>query len=155
MTSDCPEDKKYDLDYIMSLLDWEKNVDPGYRRHYFRRPVSAAKEDTFEEKWVMYGNDFIGAKEMCIYPGQRAVIKDGAAYGCILIQGHGKFGGYDAETAGMLRYGQLSADEFFVSEQTAKEGVRIENRSRLEPLGSKTCKCTSWNLIKWISNFLC
>lgn len=34
----------------------------------------------------------------------------------------------------MLRYGQLSADEYFVSEEAAKEGVVIENHSKYEPL---------------------
>ena len=36
--------------------------------------------------------------------------------------------------AGVLRYGQMTADEFFVSEPAAKAGVKIENRSRREPL---------------------
>lgn len=34
----------------------------------------------------------------------------------------------------MLRFGQLSADEFFVSEKAAKEGVVIHNASKYEPL---------------------
>jgi hypothetical protein len=34
----------------------------------------------------------------------------------------------------MLRYGQLSADEFFVGVQAAKAGVRIVNESLWEPL---------------------
>lgn len=134
LVSDCPEDKKYDVDYIMSLLDWEKNVDPDYRKHYFRPPVPARQEDTFDEKWIMYGNGYIAAKELTVYPGQTAVVKDGAAYGCIFIQGHGKFGGYDAETAGLLRFGGLSADEYFVSQQAAQKGVVIQNQSAFEPI---------------------
>ena len=61
-------------------------------------------------------------------------MKDGAAYGCIVIQGHGQFGGFDAEAAIMLRYGQMSGDEFFVSEAAAKAGVRIVNKSKWEPM---------------------
>ena len=34
----------------------------------------------------------------------------------------------------MLRYGQLSADEYFVGEPAAKEGILIENHSDFEPL---------------------
>ena len=34
----------------------------------------------------------------------------------------------------MLRYGQLSADEYFVSEEAAKQGVTITNHSHWEPL---------------------
>lgn len=49
--------------------------------------------------------------------------KDSTAYGCIIVQGHGKLGVYDAETAVMLRYGQMSADEYFVSEQAGEKGT--------------------------------
>ncbi len=67
-------------------------------------------------------------------PGQRVVVRDPVAYGCILVQGHGTLGVYDAEAALMLRYGQLSADEYFVSEPAAQAGVSICNHSRWEPL---------------------
>jgi hypothetical protein len=67
-------------------------------------------------------------------PGQTVTVRDSAAYGCIVIQGHGKFGVFDAEAAIMLRFGQMSADEYFVSERAAKEGVTITNRSRCEPM---------------------
>jgi hypothetical protein len=61
-------------------------------------------------------------------------VRDQAAYGCILVQGHGRFGAWDAEAAGMLRFGQLSGDEYFVGEKAAKDGVRITNASPWEPL---------------------
>ncbi len=67
-------------------------------------------------------------------PGETVVVKDGAAYGCILVQGHGKFGVYAAEAAIMLRFGQLSADEYFVSESAARQGVSVANHSRWEPM---------------------
>jgi hypothetical protein len=135
LVENCPEDKKRDIDYIMSLMDWEKNVDPHYKKHYFRPPILCEhSNESFVEKWIAYANDYIGAKELTVMPGQRVVVKDGAAYGCILIQGHGKFGVYDAEAAIMLRFGQLSGDEYFVSEKAAKEGVVIENKSRWEPM---------------------
>jgi hypothetical protein len=34
----------------------------------------------------------------------------------------------------MLRYGQASNDEYFVSEATAKEGVTISNHSQFQPM---------------------
>ena len=67
-------------------------------------------------------------------PGQTVVVKDPVAYGTILIEGHGKFGNYDAEAAVMLRFGQLSGDEYFVSEIAAKNGVSITNNSPWEPM---------------------
>ena len=134
LVENVPADRKQDVDYVLSLLDWEKNVDPHYKLHYFRPPVVAHADPTHIEKWITYANPYFGAKELAILPGQTATVKDGAAYGCILVQGHGLFGGYEAEAAIMLRYGQLSADEYFVSEESAKHGVTITNRSRWEPL---------------------
>jgi hypothetical protein len=52
----------------------------------------------------------------------------------IFIQGHGKFGPFLCEAPGMLRFGQQSADEFFVSEDAAKKGISITNMSPVEPL---------------------
>lgn len=135
LVENCPEDKKRNLEYVMSLLDWEKNVDPHYRKHYFRPPVACPNSDgRYAEKWVAYANDYIAAKELTVQPGQKVVVSDGVAYGCIIIQGHGKFGAYDAEASVMLRFGQPSNDEFFVSEAAAKQGVVIENRSRFQPM---------------------
>jgi len=135
MVADCPEEKKTDIDYVMSLMDWEKNVDPHFRKHYFRPPIPCAQPDVrYTEKWIMYGNDYVAAKELTIPPGAKATVRDGAAYGCIVIQGHGTFGPYDAEAAIMLRFGQLSGDEYFVSEEAARRGVTVENRSRWEPM---------------------
>jgi hypothetical protein len=34
----------------------------------------------------------------------------------------------------MIRYGQSTEDELFVTEATAKAGVRIENKSETDPL---------------------
>lgn len=134
LDEECPVDKQGDLDYIISLLDWDKNVDPHYKAHYFRPPVTASSTDQYEEKWITYGNEYIAAKELTVYPGQTAVIKDGAAYGCIVVQGHGKFGVFDAEAPTLLRFGRQSSDEFFVSEKAACEGVKITNSSQVEPL---------------------
>jgi len=134
LVENCPEDKKLDIDYVISLMDWEKNIDPNYKKHYFRPPVVIHSDQTYTEKWITYGNEYISAKELTIQPGQAITIKDKAAYGCIIIQGHGSFGVYDAETAVMLRYGQASSDEYFVSESAAREGVRISNHSRFEPM---------------------
>lgn len=135
LVENCPEDKKRNLEYVMSLLDWEKNIDPHYRKHYFRPPVACPNSDgRYAEKWVAYANDYIAAKELTVQPGQKVVVSDGAAYGCIIIQGHGKFGAYDAEASVMLRFGQPSNDEFFVSEAAAKQGVVIENHSRFQPM---------------------
>lgn len=135
LAENCPGDKKRDVDYILSLMDWEKNVDPDYRKHFFRPPVVCSHSDEKHvEKWISYANDYIGAKELTVMPGQTVTVKDGGAYGCIFIQGHGKFGIYHAETPVMLRFGQMSGDEYFVSEAAAGKGVTIVNESKWESL---------------------
>src|SRR6056297_2690460 len=134
LVENCPEDKKNDVDYVLSLLDWEKNVDPHYKKNFFRPPVLIHSDENFTEKWITYGNEYIAAKELTVQPGKSVTIKDEAAYGCIIIQGHGIFGVDDAEAAIMLRYGQTSADEYFVSEPAAKKGVKITNNSKHEPM---------------------
>ncbi len=135
LVENCPNDKKRDIDYVISLMDWEKNIDPHYKKTFFRPPIICENSNNqFTEKWISYANDYVGAKELSIKQGQTVTIKDPVAFGCIMIQGHGKFGVYDAEAAIMLRYGQASADEYFVSEKAAKEGVTITNKSQHEPM---------------------
>ncbi len=133
LDEELPDDMK-DIDHVFELMDWEKNIDPNYKKHYFRRPVVETECEAYTSKWITYANPYIAAKELTVNPGQTAVIKDGAAYGCIFIQGHGKFGVYDAEAPTLLRYGKQSTDEFFVSEKAATEGVAITNTSKVEPL---------------------
>ena len=133
LDEECPEDKKT-VEDVFKLLDWEKNIDPHYKKHYFRRPIVEQENEQYTQKWITYGNPYIAAKELTVHPGQTAVIADGAAYGCIFIQGHGKFGVYDAESSTLLHFGQQSSDEFFVSEKAAVKGVTITNTSKVEPL---------------------
>ena len=133
LDEECPEDKKT-VEDVFKLLDWEKNIDPHYKKHYFRRPIVEQENEQYTQKWITYGNPYIAAKELTVHPGQTAVIADGAAYGCIFIQGHGKFGVYDAESPTLLHFGQQSSDEFFVSEKAAVKGVTITNTSKVEPL---------------------
>jgi hypothetical protein len=135
LSENCPEDRKRDVDYIMSLMDWEKNVAPDYRKRFFRPPIQCPDSDErHDEAWVLYANEYFCAKRLTIQPGQTVTVKDPVAYGCIMIQGYGKFGSYDAEAAIMLRFGQWSADEYFVSEPAAREGVTITNHSKCEPM---------------------
>jgi hypothetical protein len=135
LVGECPEDKKNDIDYIFSLLDWEKNTDPHYKKHYSRRPIAIVSNSDYEEKWVSYANDgYFSAKELTIFPGKTVTIKDPVVHGIILTQGHGKLGNFICESPTMLRFGQQSADEFYVSEAAAKRGVTIINQSPVEPL---------------------
>jgi hypothetical protein len=135
LVENCPTDKKRDIDYVMGLMDWEKNIDPLYKQHYFRPPIIRERSDHRHlEKWIVYGNEYFSATELTVLPGEEVTITDPMAYGCILIQGYGNLGVFQAEAAGLLRFGQPSADEYFVSEPAARRGLVIHNYSRWEPL---------------------
>lgn len=132
-----PEDKIGDFDHLVDVLDWELNIDPLFYEHNFMapRPVAPLKEmDGYVENWVCYKTSAFSAKELTVKPGRTVTIKDGAAYGMYVIQGHGKFGVWDIESPALIRYGQLTNDEFFVSEQAATEGVQISNPSSCDDL---------------------
>ncbi|MDR2517043.1 MAG: hypothetical protein LBC88_06645 [Spirochaetaceae bacterium] len=135
LTGEVPDGKKDDIDYIFSLLDWEKNIDPHYKKHYSRRPITIASGDSHEEKWISYANDgYFSAKELTVFPGKRVTLTEPAAHGVILTEGHGRLGPHICESPTLLRFGRQSADEFYVSENAAKRGITIINESPVEPL---------------------
>jgi hypothetical protein len=97
-------------------------------------PLKQMEKQGYIDNWICYKSDAFSAKELTVLPGKSVVIKDSAAYGFIMMQGHGKMGVWDIETPTMIRYGQLTQDEFFVSESAAKAGVRITNPSQTDPI---------------------
>jgi len=134
---DCPTDRKGDFDYLIEVLDWEANVDTDFVAHHFMRPkLVKPPEQTpgYVEKWVCYRSTYFSAKELTVLPGQTVTIKDSAAYGVIFVQGHGTLGIWQAEAPTLIRYGQQTSDEFYVSEKSAREGVVIKNPSATDPL---------------------
>ena len=136
---DTPKEKMGDFDYLMSVIDWELNVDPDFAKKHFMRPkpvkpVSEMKKAGYIENWICYKSDAFSAKELTVLPGQKVVIKDAEAYGMIIMQGHGTMNKWKIETPALIRYGQLTSDEFFVSEQAAKKGVAITNPSETDPI---------------------
>jgi hypothetical protein len=136
---DCPADRKGDFDYLMEVIDWELNVDPEFVKNRFMaprpcRPEAEMREAGYIENWICYRSDAFSAKELTVLPGRSVVIKDAAAYGMILMQGHGTMGVWDMDTPALIRYGQLTQDEYFVSEAAAVSGVRIVNKSATDPI---------------------
>ena len=135
LVKDVPEDKKQDIDYILSMLDWDANVDPNFGANNKVFPV-VAREDagSYVEKWVVYGTKFYSAKELTVKPGATVTLTDPEAYGLIVTQGHGDFGGTPVSTPSMIRFGDLTEDELFVTAGAAQAGVKITNRSTTDPL---------------------
>jgi len=66
-------------------------------------------------------NEYFSAKELTILPGRSALIKDKGPYGAIVVQGHGSFGSLSIESPAMIRFGQMTQDELFVTDNTAKK----------------------------------
>ena len=130
----CPPEEKGNFDYLMDVIDWEANVDPEFSKKHFMKPVVIESNESYTEEWVCYKCPLASAKRLTVYPGKTAVIKDAAAYGLILLEGHGKMDDWDIETPTLIRYGELTNDEFFVTENAAKRGVTITNTSKTEPI---------------------
>ena len=129
-----PDSEKHDIDKIFEVADWELNTASDYRKRFFRRPQLESQSDGYLQTWIVYGNEYVGGKELTVYPGKTVIIKDPCAYGTLVIQGHGKIGVFDCESPTLIRYGQLTADEYFVSKRKAATGVTITNTSKYEPL---------------------
>ncbi len=137
---DCPEDKIGDFDYLIEVLDWEANVDPNFVENHFMEPKSCfgsaeeVEENGYDEKWICYRNEAYSATEVTVLPGRTVTIKNSACYGMIMMQGHGTMGASHIETPTMIRFGQLTHDEYFVTESTAQAGVTITNPSPTDPI---------------------
>jgi hypothetical protein len=134
-----PENRVGDYDFLLDVIDWELNLDPNFAQMRKMIPIPVVandqeKSEGFIEYWICYKSTDFSAKELTIFPGKEVIIKDNAAYGMILMQGHGKMGIWNIDTPAMIRYGQETYDEFFVSEQAASAGVIIQNLSESDPL---------------------
>ena len=136
---DTPTEKLDDHEYLLEVIDWELNVDPNFKENRFMQPrpvvaVEQMRAEGYEENWICYKSTAFSAKELTVFPGASVTIKDNAAYGMIMMQGHGTMGVWDIETPALIRYGQLTHDEYFVSESAAKEGIVINNPSKSDPI---------------------
>ena len=139
LTKDVPEDKKEDVDYLLNIIDWELNVDPNFKEKFFLEPIPIDNPipDKYIEKWIVYGKvagvEVFSAKELTVCSGAKVTIKDSGAYGLIIIQGHGTMNDVAVESPTLIRFRDLTRDEFFVPYSTATRGVFIENEGN-EPL---------------------
>jgi hypothetical protein len=133
LTKDFPKEKHDDIAYLVDALDWEGNVNPKFKDSHYLEPIPVARTemDGYVDRWIVYGK-FAGkqlftAKELTVEPGAKCTIKDGGAYGWITVQGSGRIGKLKLETPAMIRFGQMTEDEVFVSAKAAAAGVVVEN----------------------------
>jgi hypothetical protein len=121
------------------MLDWEGNVDPEFMNHHFFEPspvkdLAEMKSAGYQESWVCYSTADFSAKELTVFPKRSVTVRDSAAYGLIVTQGWGQIGKMDVETPSLIRYGELTKDELFVSASATQAGVAITNKSETENL---------------------
>jgi hypothetical protein len=136
---DTPRDHRGNFDYLIDVINWEMNLDPDFGQKRFMRPkpsraIAEMENEGYLDNWICYKSTAFSAKELTVLPGRTATIKDSAAYGLIVLQGHGSMGVWDIESPALIRFGQLTYDEFFVSESAAKSGIVIANPSKADPL---------------------
>ena len=136
---DTPKEEVGNYEYLLDVIDWDLNLDPELRKHRFMPPLPARPPEETErlgwrENWICYKSTAVSAKELTVLPGCTVKIHDSAAYGMIMMQGHGSMNGLRIETPAMIRFGELTFDEYFISEDTAEAGVTIINESSSEPI---------------------
>ncbi|MDR1903360.1 MAG: hypothetical protein LBQ88_13910 [Treponema sp.] len=134
-----PKEKQDDMAYIVDSLDWEANVDPNFKANHYREPVPVENPEKtgpegYFENWVVYGAEDFSAKELTVLPGKTVTIKDAAAYGLIMMDGHGTINGVGIETPAMIGYNDITADEVYVCREYAGKGVEIKNLSQYSSL---------------------
>ena len=141
LTKDFPEDKHDDNEYLVDALDWEANVDPNFKDNNYLEPIAIGDTaaEGYVDRWIVYGKvkgeQLFTAKELTVDPGAKVTIKDTGAYSWITVQGEGTIGNLRLQTPAMIRFGEMTEDEVFVTEKTAQAGVTIENTGS-EPLVS-------------------
>ena len=139
LTKDVPEDKKYDLEFIVDQLDWEKNVDPYFKKSFYMEPVVDPENsgDGYTDRWIDYkpfdGKQMVTAKEITVESGAKCVLKDPGASAWIFVQGSGSINGLTVQTPAMIHFGEEPDDEFFVPAEAAAQGIALENTGT-EPL---------------------
>jgi len=140
LVKDMPRSKHKDLDWIVEQLDWSANVDPNFKDNHFLEPVPVANthREGFVDRWIVYGKingeQLFTAKELTVEPRARCTIHDNGAYGLICVQGTGKINRQPLNSPKLIRFHELTEDEYFCTEDGAKAGVTFENTSHTEPL---------------------
>ncbi len=139
LVKDVPPEHHRDLDYLIEMMDWPANTDPEFAEHRLFEPkpvrdVEAMHDGGYQDNWVVYSTPHYSAKELTVLPGRSVKMHDAAAYGMILTQGFGSIGKHEVETPSLIRFGQMTQDELFVTADAASAGVEIVNKSKTENL---------------------
>lgn len=139
LVKDMPKEKHHDLDFIIGQLDWDKNVDTHFKDNNYLEPIVDASRSGpgYTDRWIVYGTvdgeQLFSSKELTVEPGHKCKLQEPGASGWITVQGKGRMGKLALQTPAMIRFGQTTEDEVFISAEAAARGVEIENTGS-EPL---------------------
>jgi hypothetical protein len=140
LVQDIPADKADDLEFIVDLIDWQRNVDTNFKAKHYIEPIvaSGSEEHGFIDRWIVYGTiageQKFSAKELTVLPGRTCSLRDPSASGVIVVQGHGRINNTAVDCPSIIRFGQMTSDEVFVTAEAATGGVRIKNNSETDNL---------------------
>ena len=133
LVKDVPEDHRNNLDFIIGMLDWERNVESHFKTQHFIEPVvdQAASGNGYTDRWIVYGTidnaQLFSAKELTVEPGARCTLREPGASGWITVQGSGRMNRLSIQAPAMIRFNAATTDEIFISHESANRGVDIAN----------------------------
>jgi hypothetical protein len=140
LTQDVPEDRHWDFDFLADLVDYDANTDAEFKKRHYLEPIAVdeSASEGYVDKWIVYGTidgeQKFSARELTVMPGAKCTIRDAGASGVIVTQGHGRIGKLEVDCPSIIRFGQMTQDEVFISHEAAVAGVTFENCSQTDPL---------------------
>ena len=115
-------------------------MDPKFKKNHYLEPVPVADtaSEGYVDRWIVYGkidgDQLFTAKELTVEPGVKCTVKDSGAYGLTCVQGTGKINRQPLNSPKLIRFTELTEDEYFATEDGARNGITFENTSQTEPL---------------------
>ena len=140
LTQDVPEEKHWDFDFLADLVDYDANTTSEFKKLHYLEPMAVddSASEGYVDKWIVYGTihgeQKFSARELTVMPGAKCTIRDAGASGVIVTQGHGRIGRLAVDCPSIIRFGQVTQDEVFISHEAAVAGVTFENHSQTDPL---------------------
>ncbi len=157
LVKDMPADKHQDLDFIIGQLDWDKNVDPNFKDSNYLEPIVADEGDGWVDRWIVYGTvddqQLFTARELTVAPGAKCTLQDPGASGWITVQGSGTMGPLKLQTPVIIRYGQTTDDEVFITHEAATAGVNIENTGAEPLVGLRYFGPHTWDSVPAVGDY--
>ncbi len=112
---------------VLDQIDWQACIDPNFYENHRLHPLPIAEKvpEGVAEEWVWYNSTRFSGTRVTLQPGAQYVSKGLGVHGLFVWKGACLVEGFEAE--GQKVSLESSRDEFLVSHDKAREGVRIVN----------------------------